>query len=185
MEDQGIIRLYFNRDQEAIRQTDRKYGRQCRRTARNILAIPEDAEECVNDTYLAAWNTIPPERPRTLGAYLGRIIRNLSISRYRANHAQKRYAGLEAMLSELEECVPGRADVEAELERRELGALLSRWLDALPREERDLFLRRYWYGEAVQDLAREAGLTPNQASQRLFRLRGLLRTMLESKGVDV
>ena len=99
MEDQGIIRLYFNRDQEAIRQTDRKYGRQCRRTARNILAIPEDAEECVNDTYLAAWNTIPPERPRTLGAYLGRIIRNLSISRYRANHAQKRYAGLEAMLS--------------------------------------------------------------------------------------
>ena len=117
MEDQGIIRLYFNRDQEAIRQTDRKYGRQCRRTARNILAIPEDAEECVNDTYLAAWNTIPPERPRTLGAYLGRIIRNLSISRYRANHAQKRYAGLEAMLSELEECVPGRADVEAELAR--------------------------------------------------------------------
>ena len=109
MEDQGIIRLYFNRDQEAIRQTDRKYGRQCRRTARNILAIPEDAEECVNDTYLAAWNTIPPERPRTLGAYLGRIIRNLSISRYRANHAQKRYAGLEARLPDRLTPSPGRS----------------------------------------------------------------------------
>lgn len=185
MEDQHIIRLYFDRDQEAIRQTDRKYGGQCRRTARNILTVPEDAEECVNDTYLAAWNTIPPERPRTLGAYLGRIVRNLSISRYRINRAQKRYAGMEALLSELEECVPGRENVEVELERRELGKLLSCWLDALPREERDLFLRRYWYGEAVQDLAREAGLTPNQASQRLFRLRGMLRSLLESEGVDL
>lgn len=185
MEDSQIIDLYWNRDQQAIEETADKYGGLLTRISQNILRSPRDAEECVNDTYLAAWNTIPPERPRTLGAYLGRIIRNLSISRYRANHAQKRYAGLEAMLSELEECVPGRADVEAELERRELGALLSSWLDALPREERDLFLRRYWYGEAVQDLAREAGLTPNQASQRLFRLRGLLRTMLESKGVDV
>ena len=185
MEDTAIIDLYWARSQQAISASEEKYGAYCHTIARRILDQEEDAEECVNDTYLAAWNTIPPERPRTLGAYLGRIIRNLSISRYRANHAQKRYAGLEAMLSELEECVPGRADVEAELERRELGALLSSWLDALPREERDLFLRRYWYGEAVQDLAREAGLTPNQASQRLFRLRGLLRTMLESKGVDV
>lgn len=185
MEDSAIIDLYWGRDQRAVEETAGKYGSFLHSLSWNILRSRGDAEECVNDTYLAAWNTIPPERPRTLGAYLGRIIRNLSISRYRANHAQKRYAGLEAMLSELEECVPGRADVEAELERRELGALLSSWLDALPREERDLFLRRYWYGEAVQDLAREAGLTPNQASQRLFRLRGLLRTMLESKGVDV
>ncbi|MBD5147412.1 MAG: sigma-70 family RNA polymerase sigma factor [Oscillibacter sp.] len=182
MEDAAIIQLYFDRNQEAIRETEGKYGGLCRRIARNILTIREDAEECVNDTYLAAWNTIPPQRPHALAAFLGRLVRNLSISRYRANRAQKRYDGMEALLSELEECVPARETVETELERAELGEIISLWLETLPQADQRLFLRRYWYGEAVRDLAQEAGLTPNQASQKLLRLRKALREVLEMKG---
>lgn len=182
MEDEAIIQLYFDRNQEAIRETEGKYGGLCRRVARNILTIREDAEECVNDTYLAAWNTIPPQRPRALAAFLGRIVRNLSISRYRTYRAQKRYDGMETMLSELEDCVPARETVETEMERAELGEAISLWLDTLPQTDQHLFLRRYWYGEAVGDLARQAGITPNQASQKLLRLRRALREILEAKG---
>ena len=118
MEDQGIIRLYFNRDQEAIRQTDRKYGRQCRRTARNILAIPEDAEECVNDTYLRAWEAIPPARPGAFRIWLGQITRNLSLDRWKSLRAEKRGGGeLPLVLEELGECVPAVPSAAQAVER--------------------------------------------------------------------
>lgn len=183
MDDTEIIQLYFARDEGAIEQTDQKYGGFCRRVALNILSIKEDAEECVNDTWLAAWKKIPPERPASLRAFLGRIVRNLSISRWRANHAQKRFAGMEVLLSELDECLPSAQTVEGELDRSALGALLSGWLDTLPREDRVLFVRRYWYGDAVKELAAGRGCTPNQISQKLLRSRKGLRQVLESEGV--
>lgn len=184
MDDDRIIELYFRRDETAIAETDRKYGAFCRRVAINILSIREDAEECVNDTYHAAWSKMPPELPQSLRAFLGRITRNLSISRYRANHAQKRYGGMEVLLSELDDCVPSGERVEQTADRHALSALISGWLDTLSAEDRALFVRRYWYGDAVQALARECGCTPNQMAQRMLRLRKSLKAVLEQEGVE-
>ena len=183
MEDQQIIALYHGRDETAIAETERKYGSFCRTIALNILSIREDAEECVNDTWHAAWMKMPPELPRSLKAFLGRITRNLSISRFRAGHAKKRYSGLELMLSELEECVPSAASVEKTVEQKELGAYLSDWLETLPEDDRVLFIRRYWYGDAAKTLAAERKCTENQIAQRLRRMRGRLKTYLETEGV--
>lgn len=178
MEDEGIIRLYFDRDEDAIGQTARKYGGFCRKVAQNILTLQEDAEECVNDTWLAAWEKIPPERPRSLRAFLGRIVRNLSISRFRENRAQKRYGGLEVMLSELDDCLPDSQTVEQALDRAALGQLISGWLRTLSGKDQFVFIRRYWYGDGVNALASELGWTPSQVSQRLFRMRKNLKKVL-------
>ena len=183
MEDQKIIALYHNRDESAIRETERKYGTFCRTIAANILSIREDAEECVNDTWHAAWTKMPPELPHSLKAFLGRITRNLSISRFRANHAQKRYNGMELMLSELEECVPSAVSVEQTVAQKELGEQISDWLETLPEDDRILFIRRYWYGEMVRELAKEWKCTENQIAQRMRWMRGRLKTYLEAKGV--
>lgn len=185
MDDREIITLYQSRDETAITETDRKYGPFCRRVAENILTVREDAEECVSDTYHAAWNAIPPQEPRSLRAFLGRIVRNLSLDRWRAGRARKRYNGVEVLLSELEDCVPDGETAEEALDRRALGETISRWLDGLPEEERRLFLRRYWYGDAVKTLAEEAGCTENQMAQRMLRLRKQLRRVLEAEGVDL
>ena len=185
MEDSQIIDLYYARNQDAIVQTDRKYGPYCRTVARNVLSVREDAEECVNDTWLAAWNRMPPDLPRCLRAFLGRITRNLAISRFRASRAQTRYSGMEVLLSELSECIPAARTLEEEIDSRRLGALLSQWLDTLDREDRILFVRRYWYGERVADLAAEQGLRPEKLSQKLLRLRRKLRKALEQEGVDL
>lgn len=183
MEDREIIALYHRRDEGAIRETDAKYGRLCRRVAMNILSIPEDAEECVNDTYHAAWRRMPPDMPASLGAFLGRITRNIAIDRFRADRAQKRYRGMEILLSELEDCIPAGEDTERTVEGKELSARLSDWLDGLPQEERVLFIRRYWYGDAVKELAAVRGCRPEQMAQRMFRLRKKLKAFLESEGV--
>lgn len=183
MEDRQIVALYHQRQEQAIRESEKKYGHYCRRIARNILTLPEDAEECVSDTWLAAWNAMPPQFPQVLSAFFGRIVRNLSISRYRANHAQKRYAGMEALLSELEDCLPSPDTMERHLERLELSRLIGGWLEGLSADDRALFLGRYWYGAPVKELARRAGLSPNTASQRLGRLRQRLKQVLEAEGV--
>lgn len=185
MDDTGIIALYWDRDEQAIAETDKKYGGACQRIALNILSSPEDAEECVSDTYHAAWNRMPPERPAYLMAWLGRIVRNLSISRFRANQAQKRCQGLQVLLSELEDCLPSPQDVETAMDRKLLGEIISRWLDGLPKTDRVLFLRRYWYGDSVQELARLLGCSPSQMAQRMLRLRRLLRAVLEQEGVHL
>ena len=184
MEDSDIIRLYHRRNEEAIAETDRKHGPFCRRLAGNILSSREDVEECVNDVWLAAWNGMPPDWPRSLPAWLGRITRNLCISRYRKNRAAMRDSGLEVLLSELEDCLPGE-DMERELERRELARLISSWLDGLNEEDRTLFLRRYWYGDAVKDLAAICGTTENRMARRMQRLRKSLRKVLEQEGAIV
>ena len=186
MEDQGIIRLYFNRDQEAIRQTDRKYGRQCRRTARNILAIPEDAEECVNDTYLRAWEAIPPARPGAFRIWLGQITRHLSLDRWKSLRAEKRGGGAELLLGELEDCLPASGGgPERELEDQELAELLNVFLRGLSREGRAMFLLRYWYGESVAEVALALGCGEGKVKSSLFRSRKALRAFLEKEGITV
>ena len=184
MEDSDIIVLYERRDEEAIRQTELQHGTFCRRLAGNFLRDLRDVEECLSDTWLAAWNQIPPEKPLCLRAFLGRITRNLAVSRYRRNQAVKRGSGLETVLDELEEALPG-ADLQQQLEQKELSRVISQWLDDLPREDRILFVRRYWMGESVKDLAAFAGETPNRMARKMQRLRQSLRRRLEQEGESV
>ena len=185
MEDAAIIELYFSRSEDAIGETARKYGFYCWRIAHNILMRREDVEECVNDTWLAAWNAMPPERPGCLRAFLGRITRNLSISRYRRDRAKKRFAGIETLLSELDECLPGGAEPEAALDETLLTAAIADWLAGLDADDRALFLRRYWYGDAVKALAEECGVGANRMAQRLRRLRASLRDALSKGGFSL
>lgn len=183
MDDLAIVDLYHRRNEQAIVESDKKYGALCRSIALRLLGLREDMEECVNDTWLAAWNRMPPDRPEALGAFLGRLTRNLSISRWRRDHAQKRYRGIEILLSELEDCVPTPSTVEAVWEREQLARSISAWLDGLEQTNRQLFIRRYWYGDGVKALAAERGEGANALSQRLLRLRKELRTFLESEGL--
>ena len=184
MDDMEIIALFEQRKEEAVAAAARKYGGYCQTIAQNLLGF-EDAEECVSDTWLAAWNRIPPARPASLRAFLGRITRTISISRFRSLHAQKRGVGLTLLLSELEDCLPDPKGVEEALETRELARLLSDWLRGLPREDRVWFLRRYWYGVTVKQLAGEAGCTENQMAQGMRKLRQALRAKLEQEGIAI
>ena len=185
MEDSQIIALFLERSEQAIAELDRKHGAAARKAAANILGDRQDAEECVNDALLGVWNSIPPQRPRSLPAYVCRIARNLAINRYRANTAQKRNAGYELVLDELAECIPSGADVETELEARELTEAIDRFLAALSREDRFLFVRRYWFADPVAELAALTGGSPGRVSVRLFRLREKLRKMLTKEGLLV
>ena len=183
MEDKAIVDLFLRRDEQAVLETAAKYGAYCAAIAENVLDCPEDPEEILNDTWFAAWNDIPPSSPDCLRVYLGRITRNLALSRYRFFHRKKRYAGMDCLLSELEECIPAPENVERELARMELNRLLSDWLDALTPSDRRIFVRRYWYGVGVKRLAQENGLKHNAMEKRLQRLRRNLRTRLEREGV--
>ena len=183
MEDAQIIDLYWQRDENAIRQTDCKYGAYCRKIALNLLGSREDAEECVNDTWHQAWLLMPPERPLRLKSYLGRIVRNISVNLWHKNHAGKRGNGLELLLSELEDCLPSGQNVEREVEEARLGEVISGWLRTLPRNDRVLFVRRYWYGDALNSLADEWGISPGKLSQRMYRLRRSLRAVLEREEI--
>lgn len=183
MEDKRIIELYFQRKENAISETANKYGAFCHKIAMNILSIREDAEECVNDTYFSVWNQIPPTNPNSFCAFLGRITRNLSISRFRSLRAKKRYNGIELMLSELEECIPDTSNVEKQIEANQLSCYINEWLYSLPEYEAILFIRRYWYGDSVKDLARKAGVSAAQMAQVMLRLRKYLKAYLEQKGV--
>ncbi len=185
MEDKSIIDLYFERSEQAITETDKKYGTFCRCIAMNILSIREDADECVNDTYLAVWNSIPPGNPDSLRAFLGRITRNLSVSRYRAHRSQKRYSGMNAIFDELSECIPSANGTEQIIDSIQLSALLNRWLDSLSDDDCALFIRRYWFGESVEQLARARRSSSNSTSQKLSRLRKKLRQLLRSEGISL
>jgi len=183
VEDNQIIELYFSRDESALTETATKYGAFCLRIAMNVVNVREDAEECVNDTYHTAWNQIPPTKPDSFKAFLGRIVRNFAISKYRAMHAKKRINGLEVMLSELEDCIPSTESVEQEIEAKELSEYINIWLEGLKAEDRALFVRRYWYGDEVHELAKKCGVTGTQMTQRMLRLRRKLKAFLEEKGV--
>ena len=153
MEDSEIISLFFARSEQAVAELDRQYGAAVKKTAANILPDRLDAEECVNDTYLRVWNSIPPQRPNPLVSFVCKIARNLALDRYRSSRAEKRNGSLDLVLEEMEDCIPSTMNVETELEAKELTAAINRFLAALPREDRLLFVRRYWYADSVRDLA--------------------------------
>ena len=184
MEDTQIIELFWARNEDAISETDRKYGSFCRGIAHRILQIREDSEECVNDTYLKVWNNIPPQRPSVFRAWLGKITRNLALSRYRRIHAEKRGGGqAELALEELQECISSRDRLDEITESREIVDLLNRFLKGLPEKERSYFLRRYWNLNSVKEIAEAYGENPGQVSAQLFRTRGKLRAMLDREGI--
>lgn len=186
MTDPQIIELYFARDQQAVSETAAKYGAFLLRLSRNILRSPDDAEECVNDTYLSAWNAMPPHWPERLPSFLGRITRNLSFNRYQSARADKRGGGETALvLEELAGCVSGSDSPEEALDRRELVRALNAFVRGLPEDRRDLFVRRYWYADPVSDIARDWGLPPGTVSKRLERTRRQLRDYLTERGFTV
>ncbi len=178
--DADIVALYFQRDEQAILETEAAYGRYCMSIAMGILHHAPDAEECVNDTYLRTWQTIPPNRPSSLKLYVGRIVRNLSISRYRTQHRKKRDASMEISLSELEECIPLREEQSAELRE-----LLNEFLAELKPDDRRLFVGRYWYAYAPRTLAKAYGLTTNAVNLRIMRVRARLKQFLEERGYHI
>jgi len=185
MEDIQIIELYWQRNEQAIAETSSKYGAFCFSIAKNILSIHEDAEECVNDTYHQAWNVIPPQRPNKFRPWLGKIVRNIALNLWNKNHAQKRYAGMTELLSELEDCIPSSQTVEREVEEKELTEYIDRWLRSLDREDRILFVRRYWNGIALSELAKEQAVSPGKLAQRMYWLRHRLKTALEKEGIRI
>lgn len=185
MEDSKIIALFFRRDQQAITELAAKYGRSITRTASNILGNAEDAEECANDTYLAAWNSIPPQSPAPLVSYVCRIARNLAVSRYHANTAKKRNSFYDAALEELEDSLAALETVETEYDVKELTQAINGFLGALSYDDRFLFMRRYWYVDSVAAIGKMMGLSPHRVSVRLYRIRERLERQLVKEGLLV
>ena len=186
MEDCRIIELFWARSQQAITESETKYGAYCHSIARSILDQEEDVEECVNDTWLRAWNSIPPQRPNILSAFLGKLTRNLSLDRWRRNRAAKRGGSqIELALHELEGCLPDQRRPDEALEARETAALISDFLRRQSELDRRLFVRRYFYLESIALLAQRFGLTEGQVKSRLHRTRQKLKTALEQEGVAV
>lgn len=185
MEDVQIIGLFWKRDENAIREADRKYGAYCFTIASHILSDKEDAKECVNDVWQKAWESIPPNRPKNFRAWLGKVCRNAALNIWNRDHAQKRNRGMDVLLSELEECIPSSQTVEKEIENQAISACISTWLTTLPKEERILFVRRYWFGDPVKKLAKEKGISPEKLAQIMYRLRKDLKKALEKEGIQL
>ena len=185
MEDAKIVALYWERAESALTETQNKYGAYCRQIARNILHNEEDAEECVNDTYMRAWNAIPPHKPARLSTFLGKITRNLALNRYYAYTAQKRGDGqMPAVLEEWQQCVPERFDdgIADELALKEA---FDRFLRGLPQERRRIFLRRYWYVSSIREIAQEYSMGESKVKMLLLRTRNELKEFLEKEGIDL
>jgi len=186
MEDTKIIELYFARDEQAIVETDRKYGAYCFSLAKAILESVSDAEEMVNDTYLKAWNVIPPNRPKVLKLFLAKITRNLSFSRWRQLSAQKRGGGEMALvLEELESCIPSPVMVEDTVNAKELAETIRSFLDTVPSREQDIFLRRYFFVEESGAIALRYGMKPAAVLRSLSRTRAKLKQYLIREGYRV
>ncbi len=185
MDDKQIIELYFKRDEAALSETQDKYGKYCLKIAGNILEDIEDSKECVNDTWIMAWNKIPPLVPVSLKAFLGKVVRDISLSKYRENHAQKRYNAMTVMLDELEECIPSGINIEDQTEKRELIGLVNDWLENIKPEDKAIFVRRYYFGEPVKTLAEECRCSENRMTQRLLKLRRKLRSFIQKGGYEL
>lgn len=184
MGDEEILELYWARSEEAIAATAKQYGAYCRTIALHILGNSQDAEECVNDAYLGAWNAIPPGRPESLAAFLGKITRNAALNRRQREKAKKRGAGqAELALSELEDCVPAGASVEQGVEDQLITAALEGFLFAQTQPKRNIFIRRYWYLSPIRDIAREYGMSQSKVKSLLFRMRKELKAYLEKEDI--
>ena len=186
MEDTRIVQLYWDRDQKAITETATKYGNYCISIAKNILGNKEEAEECVNDTYMNAWNAMPPHRPNMLSTFLGKITRNLSFNRYKHNNADKRGGSeISAVLDELSECVSGKDNVEQEIEYKELIKDIDSFLDTLSPEKRSIFVCRYWYTDSISEIAKQFNMKENTVSMTLNRIRLKLQKYLMERGYEL
>lgn len=171
MDDQKIVDLFFERSEQAIAELAHRYGALCTAVATNILNNAQDAEECVNDAYLGVWNTVPPTRPNPLRSYVCRLVRNLAIKKYHMNTAIKRNSHYDVALDELENCLSSTASVEDEIDARELARHINDFLATLNREQRVLFVRRYWFADSIDELAVRFHTNNHTISVRLFRLR--------------
>ena len=186
MDDTKIVQLYWDRNEQAIPATADKYGNYCISIAKNILGNHGDAEECVNDTYMNAWNSIPPHRPSLLSAFLGKIVRNLSFNRYKHNTADKRGGGeLPVVLDELSELVSGKDDVEQRIYHKELVQSIDTFLDSLSPEKRSIFVSRYWYTDSISEIAVRHGMKDGAVSMTLNRLRLKLHNYLLERGFEL
>ena len=186
MDDAKIVQLYWDRDEQAIPATADKYGNYCTSIAKNILGSREDAEECVNDTYLNAWNSMPPHRPNILSTFLGKIVRNLSFNRYKHNTADKRGGSeLPVVLDELSDMVSGKDDVEQKIEHKELVKSIDAFMDTLSPEKRSIFISRYWYTDSVSEIAKRHGMNDGAVSMTLNRLRLKLHNYLLERGFEL
>lgn len=184
-DDEKIIDLFFERDQQGILELDNKYGKICHNLSYNIVNSRQDAEECVNDAYLGAWNAIPPARPNPLLSYIVKIVRNISLKIFWRNEAAKRGGNYKIALEEIEGCIADRKTVEDEIEARELARIIGEFLDTLTVENRVIFMRRYWFSDSCKDIARHIGLTEKNVSVRLTRIRQKLKEYLIEREVLV
>lgn len=184
MDDEGIVGLYFARSEQAIQETNAKYGGYCYSIAYNILANREDSEESVNDTYLSAWNSIPPKRPNPLAPFLGKLVRNISIDRWRKKGALKRGGGeMPLALEELQECVASTENLEDQYQQKELVSQVREFVDGLSDAERNVFVCRYWYLDSTADIAARFGFSESKVSSLLHRIRKKLEKHLMGEGV--
>ena len=181
MNDERIIELFFERSEDAIKALDDKYGKVFFSLSFKILNDRLDAEECVADSYLGTWNAIPPARPDPLVAFVCKIVRNISLKRYERKVTAKRDSRYDVAMEELEDCLSSSMTVEEEIEERELTGLIEAFLDSLSRENRVIFLRRYWFSDSYADIAKQVGLTEKNVSVRLARLRKQLRNYLSER----
>lgn len=182
MEDNKIVELFLQRSEQAVTETQRKYGNYCYSIAYQILANNEDAEESVNDTYIDVWNSIPPHKPVILSTFLGKITRRISIDRWRSHNAKKRGGGeLPLVLEELEECIAGNNSIEQELEQKRLAEVINTFVIGLPQTEQKVFLCRYWYMDSIDSIRRQFGFSESKVKSMLYRTREKLKHVLEKE----
>jgi RNA polymerase sigma-70 factor (ECF subfamily) len=185
VDDSKIVELYLSRSEEAISETATKYGKLCRYVAINILRNNEDSEECVNDTYLGAWNAIPPQKPTKFSAFISRITRNLALKKYEYVSAAKRNPEVLISLAELEECVSGQDYVETELENKRVEKAINDFLWQQDIEKRTVFIRRYWYFEPIDSICKRCGFSQSNVTSMLYHTRQKLKQYLESEGIEL
>lgn len=183
MDDDKIIELFFERSEQGIRELDGKYGKTCYALSYNILNNRQDAEECVNDAYLGAWNAIPPTKPKPLLSYIVKIVRNISLKTYWAKKATKRGGLYTVALEEIEACIADSKNVEDEMEVKELASTIEKFLDTMTPENRVIFMRRYWFSDSYKDIAEFVGLSEKSVSVRLSRIRQKMKQYLIEREV--
>ena len=185
MEDKRIITGFLARNEDAIKEVQTKYGQYCFYIANNILSNQQDAEECVNDAWNILWNTIPPTVPVSLKAYLGKVIRNQALTRYRASHTQKRNDDMDIIWDEMDECIPSNSNADEKANYEFLSGFINDWLKSLPKSDRILFLRRYYMCESLKEISEQSGVKENRIAQRLHKLRKSLKDYLDKKGYEL
>lgn len=185
MNDSRIIDLFFERSEQALTELSEKYSKVCHKIAFNILGSEADAQECVNDAFLGIWNSIPPEKPQPLSAYVYRVVRNVSLKKHRSNTAKKRNSRYDTALDEIEGCLPSDFSVEDELYAETLSTEINKFLASLTKDNRIIFVKRYWFGEEISEIAKDFNTTAHNITVKLSRTRKALKQHLNEKGYDI